>query len=290
MILLTGATGFTGRYVTQVLLDRHMPFKCLIRDPAKSRILSEHGVPIIQGDVRDEQTLVAALEGCTGVINLVSFSEEHVPALVRSSQASGARRALFVGTTAMFTRIEAKSKEVRQRAEDEITKSGLEWTILRPTMIYGASGDRNMERLISVLRKYPAHPILGKGTCLLQPIHVRDLARAIVDAFSSPKAIRRAFNLSGKNAVSYRQVVEQVTRLLGKKVWKFSLPLWMAILAVEIARRLPGLPRIKAEQVRRLNEDKAFSHQEAADTWGFDPVDFETGICLELEDLGIARR
>jgi nucleoside-diphosphate-sugar epimerase len=171
--------------------------------------------------------------------------------------------------------------------EAEITGSGLDWTIIRPTMIYGARGDRNMERLVRVLRKFPLHPILGKGESLLQPIHVRDLATAIVDAFASANTIGRAFNVSGKDALTYRQVVDRVAQLLGKKVCKFSLPLWVAIVVVEIFRRIPGLPRIKGEQVRRLNEDKAFGHEDAAAAWGFNPVDFETGMRKELEDLGI---
>jgi len=65
------------------------------------------------------------------------------------------------------------------------------------------------------------------------------------------------------------------------------LPIWLAIAAVEISRRLPGLPRIKAEQVLRLNEDKAFAHNEAVEAWGFAPMDFESGIRMELAELSI---
>jgi hypothetical protein len=70
----------------------------------------------------------------------------------------------------------------------------------------------------------------------------------------------------------------------------FSLPTGVAILAAEVSRRIPGLPKINGEQVERLNEDKAFSHDEASKAWGFDPMDFSTGIRMELEDLGLLGR
>ena len=287
MILLTGATGFTGRFVSEVLLARKIPFKCLVRDTVKSRHLADSGVPCVPGDLRDEYACRKALTGCSGIINLVSFKEEHIPLILHEASRAGIRRVLFIGTTAIFTQLNTASKSLRVRAEEAISQSGLDWTILRPTMIYGARGDRNMERLILALRRFPVHPILGEGDHLLQPIHVQDLARAIVDAYSCRAANQRAFNLSGKNALTYRQLVTEVARLMQRRILMFSLPRSVSLCSVRIAARIPGLPRIKAEQVLRLDEDKAFSHREAAETWGFDPVDFTTGIRMELHDLGI---
>ena len=221
MILLTGATGFTGRVVCDVLLDRGLPFRCLVRDPAKARSLVDRGVPCVPGDVRDEGAIRQALEGCSGVINLVEFNQEHVALLLREARRAGVRRALFMSAPAIFTRLDAPSKALRERTEN---------------------------------------------------------------------TAGRAFNLSGKNALTYRESVREVARLLEKRIWMVSLPPRVAILAAEISRRIPGLPKISGEQVERLNEDKAFSHEEASEAWGFDPMDFSTGIRMELEDLGLLGR
>jgi hypothetical protein len=80
-----------------------------------------------------------------------------------------------------------------------------------------------------------------------------------------------------------------VARGLGKRIHLMSLPLSVALAGARIAWVIPGLPKIKAEQVLRLNEDKSFAHQEARLAWGFDPMDFPSGIRLELQDLGLAR-
>jgi uncharacterized protein YbjT (DUF2867 family) len=131
MILLTGGGGFTGRFVVQELLRRQIPFKCLVRDPARSPHLGERRVPVAVGDVRDRASVRAALAGCTGVINLVSFQEDHVAPLLGDARQLGIRRSLFVGTTAMFTRLDAASKAIRIKIEAEIAELGIDWTILQ---------------------------------------------------------------------------------------------------------------------------------------------------------------
>jgi uncharacterized protein YbjT (DUF2867 family) len=289
VILLTGATGFTGRFVCDVLLERGLPFRALVRSPQRARPLQDRGVPCAAGDARDEAAVRAALAGCEGVVNLVPFDQEHVPLLLREAARAGARRVLFLSAAAIFTRLDAPSKAMRERAEAEIARSGLAWTVLRPTMIYGARGDRNVERLLAAVRRVPVHPILGTGRHRLQPVHVRDVARAVVDAYVSEKAVGRAFNLSGKSPLSYRDSVREAARQLGAPLWTFSVPTGLAILAAGVSRRVPGLPKISGEQVQRLNEDKAVGHEEASEAWGFDPVDFPTGLRLEIEDLGLLR-
>ena len=289
MILITGGTGFTGQHVCKLLLKRAEPFKCIVRDEQKSKFLSDAGVPVVFGDVRDQGAVRKALKGCSGVINLVSFKEGHISTLISEAKWASVNRLVFISTTAIFTQLNADSKTMRLRTEAEIMSRQLNWTILRPTMIYGARGDRNMERLIKAVRRFPIHPILGSGDRLLQPIHVTDLAQAVVDSYSCENSRGVAFNLSGKHPLTYRQVVLEVTQLLRKRTILFSLPLKMAILAVEICRRLPWFPKLTAEQVRRLDEDKAFSHQAAREAWGFDPMGFSKGIKLEVEDLGLLR-
>ena len=96
---------------------------------------------------------------------------------------------------------------------------------------------------------------------------------------------RRAYNIAGKHALTYNQVIDTVAAQLGRRIWKLHLPAgpFIRILeGLEQARlRLP----IKSEQVRRLNEDKAFSYQDAHNDFGFTPRSFEEGIRLELLEM-----
>ena len=114
---------------------------------------------------------------------------------------------------------------------------------------------------------------------------MRDLASAIVDAYCCPRTWGRAFNLAGKESLSYRDAVHEVVGQMSRRVIVFPVPIPLAIIATLLARCLPGLPKIKLEQVLRLNEDKAFSYSDASEAWGFRPMDFTSGIRYELEEL-----
>ena len=133
--------------------------------------------------------------GCDALVNLASLGFGHAPGIVGAAVRAGLDRAVFVSTTAVTTTLPARSKAVRLAAEDEIRGSGLSWTILRPTMIYGAAGDRNLSRLLALLarlRRAPLPtacrclPVPGGGRQLQQPVHVADLAGAVLTAVERP--------------------------------------------------------------------------------------------------------
>jgi nucleoside-diphosphate-sugar epimerase len=197
-------------------------------------------------------------------------------------------RAVFVSTTALFTTLNAPSKSVRTAAEDAVRGSGLRWTIVRPTMIYGAPGDRNVERLLRAVRKWRVIPVPGSGKSLLQPVHVEDLADGIVAAWRTPAAVTQAYDLSGGAPLTFLELIDAAGAACGRSVLKPRLPLSPVVLLLRGLERI-GLPfRIKAEQVLRLAEDKAFSHAAAARDLGYRPRTFPAGVREEARLLGFA--
>ena len=151
--------------------------------------------------------LAEQLRGCRALLNVASIGFGAAPPIVEACQVAGVQRAVFVSTTAIFTKLNAGSKAVRQAAESVIFRSGLDTTIVRPTMIYGTPRDRNMIRLVRWLDRYPLLPVFGNGRSLQQPVHVSDVAWALVQALESSDAIGRQFNLSGLEALSFNDVV-----------------------------------------------------------------------------------
>lgn len=285
MILLTGATGFTGRHVLGELLRRNKRVRCFVRESSSRSVFEGYECEVFEGDIGNAGDWEGALAGVEGIINLVSFKEGHIGTLIAAAEKAGVNRAVFVSTTAIFTSLNATSKEMRTGTEAMIAGSRLNWCILRPTMIYGAAGDRNISRLMRAVKRFPIHPVLGSGTKLIQPIFVEDLAKAIVDAYSCWAASCKAYNLAGAAPLSYRECVATIASLLGKKTVLVSMPLPVAIFAVKVCSILPFLPKIKVEQVLRLNEDKAFDYSEAARDFGFHPISFRDGAAREIRSL-----
>lgn len=281
--LVTGATGFLGEHVMK-LCPSGWRAEAFAR-PSSDRSRLPSGALVHEGDLADPASLRTALDGADALLNIASLGFGHAPAIVQAAREARVPRAVFFSTTAVFTKLDARSKAVRLEAERLVSESGLAFTLLRPTMIYGTPRDRNIWRLIRLLRWAPAVPLVEGGRRLQQPVFVEDAARAAWAALDSRAAVGGAFDVPGAKALPFAEMVGIIARLLGRRVPVFSIPRNAALAAAAAARCLPFLPRISAEQILRLEEDKAFDPGPARKAFGYDPLDFEAGVRRELSWL-----
>lgn len=219
------------------------------------------------------------LEGISSVVYCASMGFGHVPPLVEQLQHAEVPRAVFISTTAIFTTLASKSRQLRLEAEAAVQASAMEWTILRPTMIYGAARDRNIARLLRFLKRSPVFPLCGNA--LWQPIYVEDLADAVVSALDNAATARQTYNVAGAEPLRFADLVREAARAVGRHVVLVPMPLEAAVLAA----RLTDL--VSPEQVRRLAEDKAFSYADATRDFGFRPRSFSEGVRLEARALSL---
>lgn len=280
-VLVIGATGFTGKRVLHELAQTNLKVSCLVR----STSTPPQGVSTIKGDLNDLASIKNALDGQDALIYVASLGFGHAQDVISACKQANVKRAIFISTTAIFTQLNAPSKKVRLAAEETIQSSQLEWTILRPTMIYGRKGDRNMERLVKLLKKCPVLFTPGGGNALQQPIFVDDVAKATVAAIQSPKTIHKAYNISGAQPLSFRQVVQTTAKTLNKKAYIIPLPLGPCRFVLRLYEKLSHNPKLKEEQLLRLNENKAFDHTQATKDFGFNPRSFEAGIKNLVQEL-----
>jgi nucleoside-diphosphate-sugar epimerase len=266
--LLIGGTGFLGAHVAQRLVRRG-PLAVLARPSSDCSVLPP-GCDIRVGDLSQPPDL----HDITSVAYCASMGFGHVPSLVRNLERASVERAVFVSTTAIFTSLPAPSRLVRLAAEDAVTSSALAWTILRPTMIYGTGRDRNISRLLRALRRWPVFPVPATPA-LWQPIHVDDLADAVVAALDAPKAAGKAYNLAGAAPLTFAALVHAAARAVNRAVRLLPVPLPLLVGAARLTRV------VTPEQVRRLAEDKAFDWHAAEADLGFAPRRFEDGVRQE---------
>ncbi len=281
-ILVTGATGFTGGFVCQELWQRGIAFDCLVRASSQTQQLESLGVKLVAANLDELESLYRVFPGYQALINVASIGFGAAPKIVEACENSGIRRAIFVSTTAIFTRLNAQSKAVRQAAEAAIMNSNLDYTILRPTMIYGTPSDRNMIRLLRLIQKSPIIPVLGEGKSLQQPVHVEDVAWAICEVLNSAQTYRREYNISGGQVLSYNEVIEVASQALAKQPLLLHLPTNLSVKLIKIANTLGIKTPVSAEQVQRLNEDKVFEHTAAQKDFNYSPRLFTEGIAQEV--------
>ncbi len=284
VVALAGGTGFTGRRVAARLASGGAGLRCLVRATSDTSVLPEAAATSI-GDLGDAAGLDEWLRGTRTLVYVASMGFGHIPAVLDVARRCGVERAVFVSTTGIFTRLPAPSKAVRIAAEEAVMKSGLAWTIVRPTMIYGAPGDRNIERLIRLVARRRCVPVPGNGEHLVQPVHVDDLAAGIVAASRREAAIGKAYALSGAEPLSLNATIDAAATAVGRRVRRIHCPLRPVArvlgMCEAIGLRLP----IKREQILRLAEDKAFDHDDAARDLAFAPRPFTEGVSAEARLL-----
>lgn len=206
-------------------------------------------------------------------------------------KASGARRVVVLSSTSRFTKVSSgdtaenaiakKLIENEARLQAWAEDRGIEWVVLRPTLIYGLGRDKNISEMARFIRRFGFFPLLGQAPGLRQPIHAEDVAAACVAALQAPAATNRAYNISGGETLAYRDMVTRVFTALGRPARLLTVPLWSFRLAVVMLRCLPRYQQWSAAMAERMNRDLVFAHTDAARDLGFKP----RGFALTAEDV-----
>jgi nucleoside-diphosphate-sugar epimerase len=206
-------------------------------------------------------------------------------------EAYGARRIVALSSTSLFVKKDSSDPGeqhiARRLAEGERALSvwaetqGVEWVILRPTLIYGLGRDRNVAEIIRFVRRWSFFPLLGQAEGLRQPVHAEDVAAACVSALTMPVAANRTYTLSGGETLPYREMVSRVFAGLGKMPRLVAIPRWLFRLGVTALRLLPRYRDWTVEMAERMNRDLVFDHADAARDLSFSPRPFR----LLPEDL-----
>jgi uncharacterized protein YbjT (DUF2867 family) len=289
-LLVVGGSGFLGGYVLREAVRQGHQVLALARSPAAADIVVGHGARPIAGDLDEACRLDEAFfaADCEALVCLASLGHGQGPGIVAAAEEAGIRRAVFVSTTAVTTTLHPPTKQVRLAAEQQIRSCGLGWTILRPTMIYGAAGDRNLSRLLRLLSRTALLPVPGNGKCLHQPIHVADVAAAVLSSLQRPAALGSLYNVAGPEPLPFSELLHTCARAVGSRTRLIPVPLTPLVTVARGYELLNHHPRIRAEQLLRLAEDKAFGIDDAIRDLGYAPRSFADGIGDEARTLGLA--
>ena len=206
-------------------------------------------------------------------------------------EACGARRVVALSSTSLFTKGDSSDSGEQEIAEglaagEEALRTwgearGVEWVILRPTLIYGHGRDRNIAEMARFMRRFGFFPLLGRAGGLRQPVYVGDVASACLAALSSALVKNRAYNLSGGETLSYRDMAGRVFAALGRRPRLVTVPLRMFRWALAVMRLLPRYRHWSAAMAERMNRDLVFDHADARRDLGYAPRPFR----LAVEDL-----
>jgi uncharacterized protein YbjT (DUF2867 family) len=287
-VAVVGATGFTGEHVLRHLRSAGIEATAVIRETSDRRPIKGLAHEIRFADMERPSEAERALRGHEFLIHVASLGFIGAPDYVSAVERSGVRRAVFTSTTSILTRLPVRSKPIREAAEQAVARSALHWTIVRPTMIYGTARDRNISRLIAFLRRWRFMALPGGGDAAQQPVHVEDVAAGAVSALVEARSIGRTYTLSGAHPLSFRELVLAASRSIGVRPLLLRAPVGGLAAAIGLMERTRLPMRLRAEQILRIAEDKAFDHDDARKDFGFSPRSFEQGVAEEARLLGLS--
>jgi NADH dehydrogenase len=294
MILITGANGFVGRHLVKRMRQEGLAVRAVARIPAKAQALADLGAEVVPGDINDLPSLAAAAKGCDRIVHLVGIIQEGRGFTFRSVHVEGTRNVLeaakqaganhFLYQSALGTREDAKSEYHRTKWEAEklVKASGIPYTILRPSLIYGP-GDLFTIRLAETIRLAPFLPVVGSGRSKIQPIYIEDVASCIVKILAGNQHMGKTYEIGGAEQLTYAGVTKAIADALGVKRPMVHVPMFFMGPMAKMAEILLSKPPVTTDQLIMLQEDNVCDRNDLRETFGIEPVKFREGLAKFLK-------
>jgi NADH dehydrogenase len=268
LVTVIGGSGFLGRYIVQKLAEHGCRVRVAVRHPERAGFLKPLGglgqIALLRVDVGSGQGLAAAFAGASHGVNLVGILDERGGQRFQSVQAEGAAAAAaaaaaagvqaYVQMSAIGADAASPVAYARTKAEGEAAVlAALPFaTVLRPSLVVGPE-DQFLNRFAAMAQTAPVLPVVS-GDSRFQPVHVLDVASAVLAAFDRVEARGQTYELGGPDVLSFRAIMEMINRETGRNRPLIDLPDSLARLMGRMGDVLPFVP-MTSDQFAMLQKD-----------------------------------
>jgi len=288
-ILVTGGTGFVGSRIVHALRAEGRDVRALVRRPERGAHLASLGVELATGDVTDPASLAAAADGCTHVVHLVAILKgkphDFERVMTRGTQnviaaAKGAGSERFVLMSALGTTVTTKDVVpyfgAKFAMEQDTIMSGLEYTIFRPSFVFGRGGA--LATFVKQVKYSPIVTVIGSGKQRVQPIWIDDVAEHFARALDTPAAANKTFEIGGPDIVTWDELYRTIAKVLGKRRALAHIPASLARSGALATQWIPKAP-LSADQVAMIEAgDNVVTNTDAVHTFQLPLVPLEDQI------------
>lgn len=291
VVLVTGASGFVGSHIVPELIRGGWQVRALVRDDAAAEHVLNRLMPaqrgLVQaciGDILEPASLAEAMTGADAVVHLVAIPRDRSGGremervnvdgtrnVLDAAKAAGVGRIVHLGGLGTVEDPRLRFATTKARGERLVRESGLGWTILKPSVLWGF-GDGFFNQIAGLVRTSPIFlPIPGSGGSRFHPLAAADLARCVRLSLERPGTIGQAIEIGGPEIFSYREIVEEVMRGIGQRriIVPMPVPLIRIVAGAAEAVRLP-FP-VSTDQLGQLRLDNVTSTDACMRAFGFEP-------------------
>lgn len=292
-VFVTGVTGKSGLFFLDEIVknsDDGFSFTFLLRSREKADyILSKYPkASICFGSYDDKDLLQQEFSKGYDILLHIAGIQSSLK-LIEPAISGGVKWLILVHTTGIFSKYKAAGelyRNIESKIDELINGKNIAKTILRPTMIYGNINDRNVAVFMKMVYKLRVFPVVNHAKYELQPVWCGDLGKAYYQVLKHPETTQnKDYNLSGGKPILLVDMFKVMASKLGVTNRFVNVPFWLAFSGAWAVYIL-SLGKVDfREKVQRLVEPRVYSHEEATKDFGYDPVDFEKGIDVEIDEF-----
>jgi len=292
MILITGATGYIGRHLVSRLVAQGERPRCLVRNIKQaSSILPAGTLEFVQGDTTSPASLETAVQGVDTIVHAAFITADHKQSvgnhyqetnvqgtanLVEAAKKAGVKRIIVISGLGTKPDKPGSYMQGRYLAEKMVKESGLDWTIIQPSVLFGKDAPF-IKGLTDLIRTAPVVPLIGGGKVMFQPIYVEDVVTVIIKVLQEPERTKnKTYTIGGPAYYSFTQVIDALLQAMHKKRIKVPTPTpLVGIGAAVMEAVLPKPPLTKAAMTLFTFDNTTDLHSVERD-FGFTPMSFTT--------------
>lgn len=292
MILITGGTGLVGARIVEKLVAAGQPVRVMARgltDWKTSNVpeFRRRGIDVVTGDIRDQERVAQAMEGCKAVINVAgvqrslpgasieSINMEAVINLVALAEANNVQRFVQVSCFGASQHADSRYFYSKWQAESIVKGGRFYWTIFRPSLVFG-----EYCQLLKVLNFWtergPFIPVIGSGLNRLAPLHADDLADYIIGSLYNRETANQVYDLVGPKSYDLTEVLQLACRNQGMEKPAIKIPAGIGMMLVRFMSKLNPQSPIDEDVVKVLTSELSPDHEPKNRVFSYGTTPFET--------------
>jgi uncharacterized protein YbjT (DUF2867 family) len=290
MILISGATGYIGRHLVSRLAAQEERPRCLVRDTRRAAsILPGDKIELVQGDTTQPASLEAAMHGIDTIVHSAFITADHKQStgntyeetnvqgtanVIKAAKDAGVKRIIEMSGLGTKPGRPGSYMQGRFLAEKMLKESGLDWTIIQPSVLFGKDAPF-IKGLSELIRSAPVVPLIGGGKMLFQPIYVEDVVTVVMQTLEDPaRTSGKTYTIGGPAYYSFTQVIDELLHAMHKTRIKAPAPrLLVGVGAAVMEAVLPRPPLTKAAMTL-FSFDNTTDLESVERDFGFEPMSF----------------
>tara|TARA_Y100000996_G_scaffold398226_1_gene366068 strand:- start:202 stop:1134 length:933 start_codon:yes stop_codon:yes gene_type:complete len=306
-VALFGATGFVGSYILDSLIDEDFSPSILIREKSKDKLSIPKNTNIVSGDIEDLDAIKETMEKADAVIYNIGIIREFPKKRITFNRLhfEGLKNCVDIAEKLKVNRFILMSangvkkngtgyQSSKYKAEEYLKKSKLDYTIFRPSLIFGKSKSREHKEFCIELKKdmltppipaplfYTGFSPLNAGNFKLSPIHVQNVADFFVKSIKMQEAIGKTYNLGGKKSFNWSEIIDLISESARIKKWKIPVPVSIISLAAILFDRFKWFPITKGQLAMLLEGNLV--NEVFFDNFNINEIEFKAANLSYLSD------